>query len=177
MHALPLLVVLHGRGQPPWTAVRSTGFLPLARRDQAVLIYPDGLSRSWNAGSGCCGVAGIRGTPDTAFVAAVVADVLRALPVDPARVYLAGYSNGGKLAWSQERTAGGCLDSMLAVLAGAAGRCLADRELRPSLSTVREDSRTVVTALDNGGAFGHELGALADRFRGRVFDPSPADDL
>ena len=99
-HALPLLVVLHGRGQPPWTAVRSTGFLPLARRDQAVLVYPDGLSRSWNAGSGCCGVAGIRGTPDTAFVAAVVADVLRALPVDPARVYLAGYSNGGKLAWS-----------------------------------------------------------------------------
>lgn len=81
------------------------------------------------------------------------------------------------LAWSQERTAGDCLDSMLAVLAGAAGRCLADRELRPSLSTVREDSRTVVTALDNGGAFGHELGALADRFRERVFDPSPADDL
>ncbi len=99
-HALPLLVVLHGRGQPPWTAVRATGFLPFARRDQAVLVYPDGLSRSWNAGSGCCGVAGGHGTPDTAFVAAVVAAALRDLPVDPARVYLAGYSNGGKLAWS-----------------------------------------------------------------------------
>jgi polyhydroxybutyrate depolymerase len=97
---LPLLVVLHGRGQQPWTAVRATGFLPLARRGQAVLVYPDGLSRSWNAGSGCCGVAGTRGTPDTAFVAAVVAASLRTLPVDPARVYLVGYSNGGKLAWS-----------------------------------------------------------------------------
>ncbi len=99
-HALPLLVVLHGRGQPPWTAVRATGFLPFARRDQAALVYPDGLSRSWNAGSGCCGVAGGHGTPDTAFVAAVVAAALRDLPVDRARVYLVGYSNGGKLAWS-----------------------------------------------------------------------------
>lgn len=97
---LPLLVVLHGRGQQPWTAVRATGFLPLARRGQAVLVYPDGLARSWNAGSGCCGVAGTRGTPDTAFVAAVVAASLRTLPVDPGRVYLVGYSNGGKLAWS-----------------------------------------------------------------------------
>lgn len=98
-HPLPLVVVLHGRGQQPWTAVRATGFLPFARRDQAVLVYPDGLLRSWNAGSGCCGVAGTRGTPDTAFVTAVVADALRELPVDPARIYLVGYSNGGKLAW------------------------------------------------------------------------------
>jgi polyhydroxybutyrate depolymerase len=100
VHALPLLVVLHGRGQSPWTAVRATGFLPFARRAQAVLVYPDGLYRSWNAGSGCCGAAGLRGTPDTAFIAAVVAAALRDLPVDPARVYVVGYSNGGKLAWS-----------------------------------------------------------------------------
>jgi polyhydroxybutyrate depolymerase len=98
-HPLPLLVVLHGRGEQPWTTVRATGFLPFARRDQAVLIYPDGLSRSWNAGSGCCGVAGTRSTPDTDFVTAAVADATRDLPVDPDRIYLVGYSNGGKLAW------------------------------------------------------------------------------
>jgi polyhydroxybutyrate depolymerase len=98
-HPLPLMIVLHGRGQQPWTAVRATGFLPFARKGQAVLVYPDGISRSWNAGSGCCGVAGTRGTPDTAFVTAVVADALHGLPVDPAKVYLVGYSNGGKLAW------------------------------------------------------------------------------
>jgi len=97
--SLPLLIVLHGRGQQPWTAVRSTGFLPYARQDRAVLVYPDGLSRSWNAGSGCCGAAGTRGTPDTAFVTAVVADAVHELPVDPDRIYLVGYSNGGKLAW------------------------------------------------------------------------------
>jgi polyhydroxybutyrate depolymerase len=100
VHALPLLVVLHGRGQPASAVVAATGFLSFARRAQAVLVFPDGLSRSWNAGSGCCGTSGSRGTPDTVFVAAVVAAALRDLPVDPARVYLVGYSNGGKLAWS-----------------------------------------------------------------------------
>jgi hypothetical protein len=76
------------------------------------------------------------------------------------------------LAWSQERTAGVCLDSVLAVLAGAACRSLGERELRPNLSTVRAESHPVVAALDDGRAFGNELGALADRFRERVFNVS-----
>lgn len=97
---LPLLVVLHGRGQSPQTVIQQTGFLDLVSHDRAALAFPDGIGRSWNAGGGCCGVAGARGTPDTAFVAAVVAASLRDLPVDAARVYLVGYSNGGKLAYS-----------------------------------------------------------------------------
>jgi polyhydroxybutyrate depolymerase len=97
---LPLLIVLAGRGEGGWTAVRTTGFLPLARSGRAALAYPDGIGRSWDAGGGCCGVAGRQGTPDTALVAAVAAGAERALPIDPARVYLAGYSNGGKLAYA-----------------------------------------------------------------------------
>lgn len=97
---LPLLVVLHGRGQTPQTAIEQTGFLGLVAQNRAALVYPDGIGRSWNAGGGCCGIAGARGTPDTAFLTAVVAAALRELPVDPARVYAVGYSNGGKLAYT-----------------------------------------------------------------------------
>jgi histidine ammonia-lyase len=79
------------------------------------------------------------------------------------------------LAWSQERAAGECLDSMLAVLAAAACRCLAERELRPNLSTIQAESRPVVAALDEGRAFGPELGALAERFRERVFKGQATD--
>jgi len=96
----PLLVVLHGRGQSARAAITQTGFLPLVQRGQAVVIYPDGLGRSWNAGDGCCGVAATRKVPDAAFIEAVVADALSTLPVDAGRVYLVGYSNGGKLGYS-----------------------------------------------------------------------------
>ena len=97
---LPLVMVLHGRNQSWTTAVEQTGFLGLARRGQAILVYPDGIGRSWNAGSGCCGVAATKGLPDVAFVGAVLSDAQRVLPVDPARLYLVGYSNGGKLGYS-----------------------------------------------------------------------------
>jgi polyhydroxybutyrate depolymerase len=95
----PLLVVLHGRGQGWRTAVDQSGFLGLVRRHQAVLVFPDGVGRSWNAGEGCCGLAGRRRLPDVEFVTSVLADALTRLPVDPSRAYLVGYSNGGKLAY------------------------------------------------------------------------------
>lgn len=97
---LPLLIVLHGRGQTDPAVLRMTGFVELAQQQQAVLVLPDGEQRSWNAGHGCCGFAGAHQAPDVPFVAATVADAVHRWPVDPERVYLVGYSNGGKLAYS-----------------------------------------------------------------------------
>jgi polyhydroxybutyrate depolymerase len=97
---LPLLIVLHGRGQLESTVLSSTGFLVLAQRRQAVLVLPDGERRSWNAGHGCCGFAGAHQIPDVSFVAAIAADAPRRWSIDAKRVYLVGYSNGGKLAYS-----------------------------------------------------------------------------
>ncbi len=98
---LPLLVVLHGRGQSEPAVVDQTGFSALVEQRGVVLVFPDGEQRSWNAGHGCCGVAASRGAPDVAFVAATVADAEYRWPVDVGRVYLVGYSNGGKLAYSE----------------------------------------------------------------------------
>jgi polyhydroxybutyrate depolymerase len=97
---LALLIVLHGRGQSEPAVLSMSGFLGLAQQRQAVLALPEGEQRSWNAGHGCCGFAGAHQTPDVPFVAAVVADALHRWPIDPERVYLVGYSNGGKLAYS-----------------------------------------------------------------------------
>jgi polyhydroxybutyrate depolymerase len=98
---LPLLVVLHGRGESGSVVASRTGFLGLVEQRRAILVAPDGEHRSWNAGHGCCGVAGSRGVPDVPFVAAIVTDAARRWPVDAGRVYLVGYSNGGKLAYSE----------------------------------------------------------------------------
>lgn len=101
INRLPLLVVLHGRGQSGSFIASQTGFLDLVEQRRAILVAPDGEQRSWNAGHGCCGVAGARRIPDVPFVAAIVADAARRWPVDTGRVYLVGYSNGGKLAYSE----------------------------------------------------------------------------
>ncbi|HXT44231.1 MAG TPA: PHB depolymerase family esterase [Pseudonocardiaceae bacterium] len=97
---LPLLIVLHGRGQSGSSVLSMTGFIELVQQQQAVLLLPDGQQRSWNAGHGCCGFAGAHQAADVPFVAAIVADALRRWPIDAQRVYLVGYSNGGKLAYS-----------------------------------------------------------------------------
>jgi polyhydroxybutyrate depolymerase len=97
---LPLLIVLHGRGQSAPGVLSMTGFLALAQQRLVALVLPDGEQRSWNAGSGCCAFAGAHQVPDVAFVAATVTDALRRWPIDPERIYLVGYSNGGKLAYS-----------------------------------------------------------------------------
>jgi polyhydroxybutyrate depolymerase len=95
---LPLYVVLHGSDATPAFEERRTGFYALAGEGRAVLVYPAGVGQSWNAGGGCCGLAAARGINDVAFVRAVVADAIAHLGVDRHRVYLVGYSNGGKLA-------------------------------------------------------------------------------
>jgi polyhydroxybutyrate depolymerase len=97
---IPLLIVLHGRGQSESSMLSMTGFVGLVQQRQVALLLPEGEQRSWNAGHGCCGFAGAHEAPDVPFVAAMVADALRRWPIDAQRVYLVGYSNGGKLAYS-----------------------------------------------------------------------------
>jgi polyhydroxybutyrate depolymerase len=96
---LPLLVVLHGRGFTAQQESVRTGFLSHAAQGAADIVYPMGVAESWNAGNGCCGGAVKAGVNDIAFVTSVVTDASRYFQSDPARVYLVGYSNGGKLAF------------------------------------------------------------------------------
>lgn len=96
--SLPLYVVLHGSGSTPASAARRTGLLPLAAAGRALLLYPQGIGRSWNAGQGCCGAAGASGVDDVGFVLAAVDDAVAELGASPSEVHLVGYSNGGKLA-------------------------------------------------------------------------------
>jgi polyhydroxybutyrate depolymerase len=94
---VPLLLVLHGLGASRESVARQTGFDAQADRHGFVVAYPEGRWGSWNAG-GCCGDAAAAGVDDVGFLTKVVADLSVTAPVDPARVYLAGFSNGGMMA-------------------------------------------------------------------------------
>jgi polyhydroxybutyrate depolymerase len=136
---LPAVVFLHGiNADIGWEETRD-GLLPLAAAGQVVLVYPVGYEESWNAGR-CCGGAELQDLDDVAFVQAV-ADRIAADPgVDPARIALAGYSNGGKMAYRLVCDDPGRFSAVAVVLALPMTPCPSDG---PSVSllhvAVRDD--------------------------------------
>ena len=95
--AVPVVVLLHGRFM---TADQILGYTRLAfSSGPAVIIAPQGYERSWNA-DGCCGPAWRRGLNDVAFVRAALDQTFASTPMaDRSKVYAAGFSNGGRLAY------------------------------------------------------------------------------
>lgn len=105
--AVPLLVGLHGGFGSGQQFEEQSGFDGLAEANAFVAVYPDGIEipvlskgHVWNGG-GCCGPAAEdkQNVDDVGFVSAVIDEVRRQQPIDPKRVYLAGHSNGGIMAY------------------------------------------------------------------------------
>jgi polyhydroxybutyrate depolymerase len=118
---VPLVVVLHGGAGSGAQAERAYGWNATADREGFVVAYPDGVRRSWNAGPGCCGPANRDGADDVRFVEGVVAAVSRGVPVDPARVFVTGMSNGAMMAY---RLA--CDSTVFTAIAPVAGTLIGD---------------------------------------------------
>jgi polyhydroxybutyrate depolymerase len=75
-----------------------TRFDALADRHHFIVAYPDAVERSWADGRNDTS-AEKQGVDDVAFAKSVVADIARAHPIDRARVFATGLSNGGILAY------------------------------------------------------------------------------
>jgi polyhydroxybutyrate depolymerase len=117
---LPVVVALHGVGGSGTAFERYTG-LTDAAGDRMMVVYPDGLPvpdgrRVWNAGD-CCNPASTVPTDDIGFLRALIEE-LRDRGADTEKVYLAGFSNGGMLAYRAACEMGESLAG-IAVIAGA----------------------------------------------------------
>ena len=103
---LPLLIALHGGLGSGTQFETQTGFDGLAEANRFIVAYPDGvgvgprgsIARTWNGGR-CCGPAVRQGVDDVTFVRMIIDQVSSRYPIDPARVFAAGHSNGGILAY------------------------------------------------------------------------------
>jgi polyhydroxybutyrate depolymerase len=99
---VPLVLVLHGGGGNADNAERMTGFTAKAQREGFIVVYPEGSGRfgqkllTWNAGH-CCGYAMERKVDDVGFIRSLIKQLLEQYPIDPARVYVTGMSNGGMM--------------------------------------------------------------------------------
>ncbi|MEM1041251.1 MAG: PHB depolymerase family esterase [Bacteroidota bacterium] len=92
-----LVLALHGRFGSGASMRDFSGFSEIADREGFVVVYPDGVARSWADGRGTT-PADQRGVDDVGFLAEVVRRVRDRFPIPADRVFAAGMSNGGFMA-------------------------------------------------------------------------------
>jgi polyhydroxybutyrate depolymerase len=92
--AMPLVVALHGRLGTGSGEEKLTHLNKVSDEYGFIVVYPDGLERSWADGRGGT-PADKNGVDDVKFVSALIDKVESEYQVDTARVYATGMSNGG----------------------------------------------------------------------------------
>ncbi|HEX6599747.1 MAG TPA: PHB depolymerase family esterase [Gemmatimonadaceae bacterium] len=118
----PVVIVLHGSGANGATMPELTGMNAIADSAHFLVAYPDattgalGLGADWNAGE-CCGAAHDGKVDDVGFLRVLVRALAREMPVDRRRVYVAGFSDGARMAYHAACE----LDAQVAAVAVVAG--------------------------------------------------------
>src|SRR5262249_19666097 len=85
--SLPVVLVFHGGGGTPESAVRMTGMNAVADRHGFIAVYPRGTAPligdfyTWNAGR-CCGIALEKNIDDVGFVAALIDELQKKYNID-----------------------------------------------------------------------------------------------
>jgi polyhydroxybutyrate depolymerase len=119
---LPLVVNFHGGGGNAAVQKAYSRMDQAANRDGYIAVYPNGTGGiggrflTWNAGA-CCGPAAANRVDDVGFSLALLDDLARRIPLDRARIYATGLSNGSMMAYRLGVEAPG----HIAAVAGVAG--------------------------------------------------------
>jgi polyhydroxybutyrate depolymerase len=95
--------VLHGYGVNGFTQYAFFGMQSVVNAGDALVIAPDGTTDSsgmqfWNADPACCDFDHAN-PDDVGYIGGLIEEVSAAWPIDPQRVYVAGHSNGGYMAY------------------------------------------------------------------------------
>jgi polyhydroxybutyrate depolymerase len=101
---LPVMIAYHGGGGNAAGFKAYAGLDALADREHFVVVYPNGTGVLPNRlltfnGGRCCGYARNQRVDDVGFTIAVLEDLARRTPIDRARVYATGHSNGAIMAY------------------------------------------------------------------------------
>jgi polyhydroxybutyrate depolymerase len=135
----PVLLAFHGGGGTAKLAALSTGWSDKADQVGFFVVYPEGIRPDprrpatflrnppfWNVGAGV-GYAERAGIDDVGFIRCLLGELGARLPVDPARVYATGFSNGASMAFQVAME----LSAQIAAIAPVAGY-LRRRQPRPT---------------------------------------------
>lgn len=101
----PLLLLLHGSNSEGSVIEEQSAMDSVADRYHVVVAYPDGArslfgraTADWNAGE-CCGYAMRRQVDDVGFLRAIIENLSGRMSIDESRVYVGGFSDGGRMAY------------------------------------------------------------------------------
>lgn len=122
-----VVIMFHGGGGTAQDAITETGWNEKADQAGFLAVFPEGSRpdpetpanfsnnpQTWNDGSGRENLGAVqRNVDDVEYVAALLADMAGRFNVDPNRIYAAGFSNGGAMAYRIGRE----LSSSLAAIA------------------------------------------------------------
>lgn len=93
---VPLVLGFHGGLGTGKQVEQTTGFSPLADKENFIVVYPDGHNNQWNDERGS-GFSGVPTANDVGFVTTLLAYLQKNYRIDPKRIYATGVSNGGIL--------------------------------------------------------------------------------
>jgi len=96
LQSLPVLISLHGRFGTGEQMMHFADFRQLADKEKFIVVCPDGIDKSWNAGLKT--PANRKGVNDVKFIDQLITYALAKYNGDAKRVYVTGMSNGGFLA-------------------------------------------------------------------------------
>lgn len=129
----PMVIVLHGSSGDAAAIEHQSGMDSLADAQRFLVAYPNGTGGAfdlypsdWNAGN-CCGAANRDGIDDLGFISQLISTIAAHVPLDAHRIYVAGFSAGGYMAYHA-----GCQLSPLIAAVGVVEGALADDSCNPA---------------------------------------------
>ena len=98
--SIPILFAFHGYGSSALRHLGYTNYMPIADRNNFIVVYPQGeststLSAHWNVG----GWTSKSPVKDLEFVETVIDLLKDKIPIDETRIYSSGMSNGGYMGY------------------------------------------------------------------------------
>ena len=89
----PLVIVLHGAAGTGKQAEESYGWDAQADSGKFLVVYPDGINRTWNVDPDCCGVAARDDVDDVGFLSKLAGSF------NASKVFVTGISNGAMMSY------------------------------------------------------------------------------
>jgi len=94
----PLLIALHGNLGTGINMAKTTNFDAIADCEGFIVVYPDGIDRSWNDGRRVTKAAK-QSVDDVQFISDLIDHFQRNFSIDACRIYSVGMSNGAKMTY------------------------------------------------------------------------------